>query len=122
MPIFSIWCDWEYNKDSSPLCTDMEPDIPKIRIATTKAQKNCSFPYQNGCISLTLFLLVLKPINNNIWFTVSENEWRVSAHIELLPVKKAANSFETAIARFPNKAAITAFCELPFSPPTNYFL
>jgi hypothetical protein len=68
-------------------------------------QKNCSFPYPNGCLSVGILELVLIPINSNSWLKVSENEWYVSDHIALLLVSNAAISFAIDIAKLPNSAA-----------------
>ena len=39
--------------------------MPNNKVATINDQKNCSFPYPNGCLSVGTLELVLIPINNN---------------------------------------------------------
>ncbi|HEX9320026.1 MAG TPA: hypothetical protein VF884_13920 [Nitrososphaeraceae archaeon] len=73
MPIFSILGMGLY-KDVNPFSNDNISEIPKSKVATTKDQKNCSFPKPNGCVSLGTFLLVLIPTHNNTWLKVSERE------------------------------------------------
>ena len=79
--------------------------MPNNRVATINDQKNCSFPYPNGCLSVGTLELVLIPTSNNTWLKVSEKEWYVSDHIALLLVSNAAINLAIAIPKLPNKAA-----------------
>src|SRR6185503_5735052 len=99
--------------EANPFSNDRIPEIPNNSVATMNDQKNCSFPYPNGCLSVGTFVLVLIPISNKTWLKVSENEWYVSDHIALLFVSKAAISFAIEIPKLPNSAAYTALLELP---------
>ena len=99
--------------EANPFSNDRIPEIPNNSVATMNDQKNCSFPYPNGCLSVGTLELVLIPISNKTWLKVSENEWYVSDHIALLLVNNAAISFAIAIPKLPNSAAYTALLELP---------
>jgi hypothetical protein len=59
---------------SKTLSKDRIPEMPKNKVATMNDQKNCSFPYPNGCLSIDTLELVLIPISNNTRLKVSENE------------------------------------------------
>jgi len=79
--------------------------MPNNKVATINDQKNCSFQYPNGCLSVGTLVLVLIPISKSTWLNVSEKEWYVSDHIALLFVSNAAISLAIDIPKLPNNAA-----------------